>query len=126
MEPLASTSRAAIFDKHRYRTKEFLNRPKALRHQSRSGRTLAPHLAEARHLTWQIATGARSRCQLQKTIVKLLGNQGDPVELGQTICVLEAMRMNTPMRANHRRRGRKLHASIGASHDFGDVAAVVE
>ena len=62
---------------------------------------------------------------MQGTIIKVLVSEGDLVEQNQTICVLEAMKMENPIGASRAGRVRELRVSVGDSLGAGDVVAVI-
>ncbi len=63
---------------------------------------------------------------MQGTIVKVLVAVGDVVEVGQTICLLEAMKMENAVAAEKDGVIKELHVSAGDSVGAGDVVAVIE
>ncbi len=63
---------------------------------------------------------------MQGTIVKVLVAQGDDVEVGQTICVLEAMKMENNITAEKAGTVKELRVEAGQSVGSGDVVAVIE
>ena len=63
---------------------------------------------------------------MQGTIIKVLVAEGDLVEIDQTLCVLEAMKMENPISADRAGVVRELHVSVGDSLGAGDVVAVIE
>jgi acetyl-CoA/propionyl-CoA carboxylase biotin carboxyl carrier protein len=63
---------------------------------------------------------------MQGTIVKVLVAVGDTVEVGQTICVLEAMKMENNVNAEKAGTVKELRVQAGASVGPGDVIAVIE
>jgi acetyl-CoA/propionyl-CoA carboxylase biotin carboxyl carrier protein len=62
---------------------------------------------------------------MQGTIVKVLVAEGDTVELGQTICVLEAMKMENPINADRAGTVKQLKVKPGDALGAGDVVAVI-
>jgi len=62
---------------------------------------------------------------MQGTIIKLLVTEGQVVEADQTICVLEAMKMENPITADRAGTVRELRVSVGDSLGAGDVVAVI-
>ena len=63
---------------------------------------------------------------MQGTIVKVLVAVGDTVEVGQTICVLEAMKMENNVIAEKAGTVKEVRVQAGASVGPGDVLAVIE
>jgi acetyl-CoA/propionyl-CoA carboxylase, biotin carboxylase, biotin carboxyl carrier protein len=63
---------------------------------------------------------------MQGTIVKVLVSEGDVVEVGETICVLEAMKMENNVNAERAGTVKEVRVQAGASVGPGDVIAVIE
>jgi acetyl-CoA/propionyl-CoA carboxylase biotin carboxyl carrier protein len=63
---------------------------------------------------------------MQGTIVKVLVAVGDTVEVGQTICLLEAMKMENAVNAEKDGVIKEVRVSTGASVGAGDIVAVIE
>jgi acetyl-CoA/propionyl-CoA carboxylase, biotin carboxylase, biotin carboxyl carrier protein len=63
---------------------------------------------------------------MQGTIVKLLVAVGDTVEVGQTVCVLEAMKMENSINAEKAGTVKDIRVAAGDSVGPGDVIAVIE
>jgi len=63
---------------------------------------------------------------MQGTIVKVLVAEGDTVEAGQTISVLEAMKMENPINTSRAGVVRELRVKPGDALGAGDVVAVIE
>lgn len=63
---------------------------------------------------------------MQGTIVKVLVAVGDVVEVGQTICLLEAMKMENAVAAEKDGVVKDVRVSAGDSVGAGDVVAVIE
>ena len=63
---------------------------------------------------------------MQGTIVKVLVAVGDEVAEGDTICVLEAMKMENAIAADKAGTVAKLNVEAGQSVGSGDVVAVIE
>ena len=63
---------------------------------------------------------------MQGTIVKVLVAVGDPVEVGQTICLLEAMKMENAVAAEKDGIVKEVRVSAGDSVGAGDIVAVIE
>ena len=63
---------------------------------------------------------------MQGTIVKVLVAVGDKVEVGQTICLLEAMKMENAVAAEKDGVIKEVRVSAGDSVGAGDIVAVIE
>ncbi|HEX3333039.1 MAG TPA: acetyl-CoA carboxylase biotin carboxylase subunit [Acidimicrobiales bacterium] len=63
---------------------------------------------------------------MQGTIVKVLVAVGDVVEVGQAVCVLEAMKMENAVNAEKDGVVKEVRVSAGDSVGAGDVVAVIE
>ncbi|HUY22231.1 MAG TPA: acetyl-CoA carboxylase biotin carboxylase subunit [Acidimicrobiales bacterium] len=63
---------------------------------------------------------------MQGTIVKVLVAEGDEVEIGQTVCVLEAMKMENAISAEKAGTVKEVKVAAGDSVGPGDVIAVIE
>src|SRR5664280_2444161 len=63
---------------------------------------------------------------MQGTIVKVLIAVGDAVEVGQTVCVLEAMKMENNVNAEKVGTVKEVKVSAGDSVGPGDVIAVID
>ncbi|HEX3794303.1 MAG TPA: acetyl-CoA carboxylase biotin carboxylase subunit [Acidimicrobiales bacterium] len=63
---------------------------------------------------------------MQGTIVKVLVAVGDAVEVGQTICLLEAMKMENAVAAEKAGVIKEIRVEAGASVGAGDIVAVIE
>jgi len=63
---------------------------------------------------------------MQGTIVKIMVAVGDAVEVGQTVCVLEAMKMENAVTAEKAGTVKEIRVTAGASVGPGDVVAVIE
>ena len=63
---------------------------------------------------------------MQGTIVKVLVAVGDVVEVGQSICLLEAMKMENAVAAEKDGVIKEIKVSPGDSVGAGDVVAVIE
>jgi acetyl-CoA/propionyl-CoA carboxylase, biotin carboxylase, biotin carboxyl carrier protein len=80
------------------------------------------------------STGASARAAgtgavtvpMQGTIVKVLVSEGDEVEAGQTVCVLEAMKMENNIAADKSGTVKEIKVTAGQSVGSGDVVAVIE
>jgi len=63
---------------------------------------------------------------MQGTVVKVLVSEGENVESGQTICILEAMKMENAISAGKAGVVKEVRVAAGASVGAGDVIAVIE
>ncbi len=63
---------------------------------------------------------------MQGTIVKVLVSEGDTVEAGQTVCVLEAMKMENAVNTEKAGTVTKVKVAAGDSVGPGDVVVVIE
>ncbi|HVM09555.1 MAG TPA: biotin carboxylase N-terminal domain-containing protein [Acidimicrobiales bacterium] len=63
---------------------------------------------------------------MQGTIVKVLVAEGDAVEIGQPICVLEAMKMENNVTAEKAGTIKEIKVSAGQAVGAGDIVAVIE
>ena len=63
---------------------------------------------------------------MQGTIVKILVEVGQQVEAGQTVCVLEAMKMENNITAEKAGTVKEIKVAPGASVGSGDVVAVID
>jgi acetyl-CoA/propionyl-CoA carboxylase, biotin carboxylase, biotin carboxyl carrier protein len=63
---------------------------------------------------------------MQGTIIKVLVSEGDTVEVGQTICVLEAMKMENAVNAEKSGVVKDIKVAAGDSVGGGDVIATIE
>jgi len=78
-----------------------------------------------------IATGGavlgadQVRVPMQGTILKVLVAVGDPVEMGQAVCVLEAMKMENQITAEKAGTIAEIKVSVGDTVSAGDVVAVI-
>jgi acetyl-CoA/propionyl-CoA carboxylase biotin carboxyl carrier protein len=63
---------------------------------------------------------------MQGTIVKVLVGVGDSVEVGQTICILEAMKMENAVNADKSGVIKEIRVAAGDSVGGGDIVAIIE
>jgi len=63
---------------------------------------------------------------MQGTIVKVLVAVGDKVEIGQTICLLEAMKMENAVNAEKDGVIKEVRVAAGDSVGAGDIVAVID
>jgi acetyl-CoA/propionyl-CoA carboxylase, biotin carboxylase, biotin carboxyl carrier protein len=72
------------------------------------------------------ASGDSLTAPMQGTIVKVAAADGDAVEAGQTIVVLEAMKMEQPLTAHKAGTIANLHAEVGAVVTSGSVICEIK
>jgi acetyl-CoA/propionyl-CoA carboxylase, biotin carboxylase, biotin carboxyl carrier protein len=72
------------------------------------------------------ASGDALTAPMQGTIVKVAAAEGDAVEIGQTIVVLEAMKMEQPLTAHKAGTVSKLQAEVGAVVTSGTVICEIK
>ncbi len=63
---------------------------------------------------------------MQGTIVKVLVEVGQEVEAGETVCVLEAMKMENNITADKAGTVKEIKVAAGDSVGSGDVVVVIE
>jgi acetyl-CoA/propionyl-CoA carboxylase, biotin carboxylase, biotin carboxyl carrier protein len=94
------------------------------------GTSAATHVTARPRRAAQAAAGATGSgdvvVPMQGTIVKVLVAVGDKVEVGQTICLLEAMKMENAVNAEKDGVVKDVRVSAGASVGAGDIVAVIE
>ena len=76
--------------------------------------------------TQQQATAGSLLAPMPGTVVRVEARLGDSVHAGQVLVVLEAMKMEHPVRSPHEGTLARLNVSAGQSVDMGTVLAVVE
>ncbi len=59
-------------------------------------------------------------------IISVMVEEGDRVEVGQALCILEAMKMENEIMAYKAGTVKELHISVGASVTEGDLLMVIE
>ncbi len=89
-----------------------------------SGRAAAPGRPKA--AAGGAAGSGTVAVPMQGTIVKVLVAVGDAVEVGQTVCVLEAMKMENNVNAEKAGTVKEVRVAAGESVGPGDVIAVIE
>ena len=63
---------------------------------------------------------------MQGTIVKVLVAVGDAVEAGQTVCVLEAMKMENNITADKAGTVTEIKVAPGQSVGTGDIVVIID
>ena len=63
---------------------------------------------------------------MQGTIIRVLVETGDQVEVGDPICVLEAMKMENNVNAEKSGVVKKVVANTGDSVGIGDTLVIIE
>ena len=72
------------------------------------------------------ATGAKVTCPLPGTVISINVKEGDTVAAGQTLLVLEAMKMETNIDAERGGVVKQILVAAGATVMEGDVLIVIE
>jgi acetyl-CoA/propionyl-CoA carboxylase biotin carboxyl carrier protein len=109
----------------RYAVRLWLPEQDAARGAQRAGRAAGAAPRLQRHQA--VATGSGTvTVPMQGTIVKVLVAPGDTVEAGQTICVLEAMKMENAITAERSGTVKEVRVAAGDSVGTGDVVAVID
>jgi acetyl-CoA/propionyl-CoA carboxylase biotin carboxyl carrier protein len=90
------------------------------------GRTSAPRQPGRRRASVTGTGSGTVMVPMQGTIVKVVVAVGDEVEVGQTVCVLEAMKMENAVTAEKAGTVKEIRVTAGASVGPGDVVAVIE
>jgi len=111
----------AEVDGRRYEVKLWV--PEAVSAAGSAGRSARP--SKPRASVSGTGTGTVT-VPMQGTIVKVLVAEGDPVELGQTLCILEAMKMENAITAETAGTVREVKVASGDSVGPGDIVAVIE
>jgi len=114
----------AEVDGRRYRVKLWVPDTTAERSGPRARRTPAASRPRSAGSPVLAADG-RIAVPMQGTIIKVLVAVGEAVEANQTLCVLEAMKMENPITADRAGTVTELHVSVGDSLGAGDVVAVI-
>ena len=89
------------------------------------GRKAAPKRAGGKRAS-TAASGDSLTAPMQGTIVKVAAAEGDAVEAGQTIVVLEAMKMEQPLTAHKAGTVTNLNAEVGAVVTSGSVICEIK
>jgi acetyl-CoA/propionyl-CoA carboxylase biotin carboxyl carrier protein len=114
----------AEVDGRRYRVKVWVPDTSAAAPRRPGGKraTSRPHGSAAA----VVAPDGKVTVPMQGTIIKVLVAEGDLVEIDQTLCVLEAMKMENPIGADRAGMVKQLRVAVGDSLGAGDVVAVIE
>ncbi|MBA3267623.1 MAG: carbamoyl phosphate synthase, partial [Acidimicrobiia bacterium] len=72
------------------------------------------------------STPGRVGVPMQGTIVEVLVEVGDAVEMGQAVCVLEAMKMENLVNADRAGTVAEVRVAPGDTVGAGDVVVVIE
>jgi acetyl-CoA/propionyl-CoA carboxylase biotin carboxyl carrier protein len=110
----------AEVDGRRYQVRLWVPEVAAAGTERRAGRPPKPRAAVAGTGSGTVAV------PMQGTIVKVLVAPGDEVEVGQTVCVLEAMKMENAINAEKAGTVTEVKVAAGDSVGPGDVIAVIE
>jgi acetyl-CoA/propionyl-CoA carboxylase biotin carboxyl carrier protein len=90
-----------------------------------AGRGAAPRTRRAASSSGAAAGSGEVTVPMQGTIVKVLVEEGQTVEAGQTVCVLEAMKMENNIAADRDGTVRDIKVEAGQSVGSGDVVIVI-
>ena len=98
---------------------------RSLAHAARAVRRCPASGAQARRPSWPVAgrPGTRSSAPMQGTVVKIAVEEGQRVEAGDLIVVLEAMKMEQPLNAHKAGVIAGLTAQVGATVPTGTSSA---
>jgi acetyl-CoA/propionyl-CoA carboxylase biotin carboxyl carrier protein len=89
------------------------------------GRSAAPRPRRAASASGAAAGSGEVTVPMQGTIVKVLVDVGQAVQAGQTVCVLEAMKMENNIAADRDGTVRDVKVEAGQSVGSGDVVVVI-
>ena len=96
------------------------------------GRSYECVVRDPRSLRSRKRAGANEAGELKVTasmpgkIVRVLAHEGEPIELGQGILVIEAMKMQNEVRAPKAGKLKSVIAKQGANVNAGEVLAIIE
>jgi len=97
--------------------------PAAAQGEGRAAAPSVPSVASPTAIAAQ--PGAASDCEVRApmpgTIVSLEVQPGDQVEIGQNLCILDAMKMNNRIRAPRAGTIAQVHVTIGQQVQHGDL-----
>jgi acetyl-CoA/propionyl-CoA carboxylase biotin carboxyl carrier protein len=91
-----------------------------------ANRPARPRPSGGAHAASGAAGSGNVTVPMQGTIVKVLVSQGDTVEVGQAVCVLEAMKMENNITAEKAGTVADVKVKPGDTVGAGDVVAVIE
>jgi acetyl-CoA/propionyl-CoA carboxylase, biotin carboxylase, biotin carboxyl carrier protein len=97
-----------------------------LGHDSLGGGSAPPPARRASHAGVSGSGSGEVTVPMQGTVVKVLVSVGDEVEVGATVCILEAMKMENAVLADRAGTVREVRAAAGDAVGAGDVVAVIE
>jgi acetyl-CoA/propionyl-CoA carboxylase biotin carboxyl carrier protein len=90
-----------------------------------AGRAAAPRARRSGSSGGGAAGTGEVTVPMQGTIVKVLVAEGDAVEVGQTVCVLEAMKMENNIAADRAGTVKDVKVEPGQSVGSGDVVVII-
>jgi acetyl-CoA/propionyl-CoA carboxylase biotin carboxyl carrier protein len=128
-EPTVLRQVTAEVDGRRYQLKLWVPELAGAAPASRTGAGAASGKPARRRTTGPVAAGGGSGAvtvPMQGTIVKVLVAEGDSVEVGQTVCVLEAMKMENAITAELAGVVKEVRVAAGDPVGGGDVVVVIE
>jgi acetyl-CoA/propionyl-CoA carboxylase biotin carboxyl carrier protein len=116
----------AEVDGRRYRVKLWVPEAEAVTRASGAGSATPSRASRSRSSGAPVPGGdGRVTVPMQGTIVKVLVSEGDTVEAGQTLCVLEAMKMENPINTDRAGTVKELKVAVGDALGAGDAVAVI-
>jgi biotin carboxyl carrier protein len=98
---------------------------------SQASATMTPRTLSPEHVTSNNVPPTASptgvvKSPLPGTIVRISVKEGDRVEAGQELCVLEAMKMNNPIRSTINGEVTEIQVSIGQQVQHGAPLMIIE
>jgi glutaconyl-CoA/methylmalonyl-CoA decarboxylase subunit gamma len=75
---------------------------------------------------WKNPEGKKIFCVIPGTVINLLVNQGDKVEVGQGVLILEAMKMNNQFNSPFKGKVKKIHITEGQTIPKGFLMFEIE
>ncbi|HYZ98226.1 MAG TPA: acetyl-CoA carboxylase biotin carboxylase subunit [Acidimicrobiales bacterium] len=89
-------------------------------------RTAGPRPRRSSGASARAAGSGQVTVPMQGTIVKVLVSEGDEVEVGQTVCILEAMKMENNIAADKSGTITEVKVAAGQSVGSGDIVVVID
>ena len=89
-------------------------------------RTAGPRPRRSSGASARAAGSGQVTVPMQGTVVKVLVSEGDEVEVGQTVCILEAMKMENNIAADKSGTITEVKVAAGQSVGSGDIVVVID